>query len=343
VTENAQGVLRGIAHYWAYFGVELAFDASIACALLIFLLHGSRLNAVIAAEVIAAWAAAAVSMVFVLMFRIEERARLSPRQLLEKSVIFNLYAFMSNLYDRLDVVLLSKLAGDYATGIYGAAYRPLGTLQLVPYGVLYSLLPTLSRNAGGKDERLRLEKAMGFLLSAGFALVLAITIFARPALTLVLGARWADSARALKILIWAVLLRYVNYALNVRLFAGGHESVFVATSTVCLAVNVAGNLILIPKYSWRAAAVMTIVTELILLMQNTYWLRRRVGAIPMPLGWARTSLVFAALMIASLAGSRIFPPQAIGTCCVLCFLAYVYRTGLVGEFAGAWGARQAVG
>ena len=71
------------------------------------------------------------------------------------------YAFIGNLYDRIDIVLLSRLAGNYATGVYSAAYRPLGTVQLVPYGVLYSLLPGLSRNAAsGEDER-RLERAMG--------------------------------------------------------------------------------------------------------------------------------------------------------------------------------------
>ena len=44
-----------------------------------------------------------------------------PRQ------VRNVYGFMGTLYDRFDVVLLSKLAGDYATGIYSVAYRALGS------------------------------------------------------------------------------------------------------------------------------------------------------------------------------------------------------------------------
>jgi O-antigen/teichoic acid export membrane protein len=179
---------------------------------------------------------------------------------------------------------------------------------------------------------------MGMLLSAAFVVVLITMVYAGPAVGLVLGARYAESAVALKILIWAVILRYVNYGLNVRLLAGGHERVFVATSLVCLGVNLFGNLLLIPKYSWRAAAAITVATEVALLAQNMYWLRRTVGAIPRPLGWVRTSFVFCALLVVSLTGARVVTPLLIGSACVLVFLAYLYRTGMIGEFAAAWRA-----
>jgi O-antigen/teichoic acid export membrane protein len=275
------------------------------------------------------------------MYRPNERIRLKKKQLLEKSAIFNTYYFVANLYDRFDIVLLSKLAGDYATGVYSAAYRPLGTIQLVPYGVLYSILPALSR--GGEAERERLERAMGFLLSAAFAVVLVTMVYAGPVVTFLFGAPYAESAVALKILIWAVILRYVNYALNVRLLAGGHERVFVATSLVCLGVNVVANLVFIPLYSWRAAAVITIVTEFVLLVQNVYWLRRTVGAVPKPFGWVKTSLVFAALLAMVLAGARMASPLLVGSACVLFFLAYLYRAGMIGEFASVWGTGHRVG
>jgi O-antigen/teichoic acid export membrane protein len=310
------------------------------CGAVFLLVQGGSLNVVIATEVIAPAAAAVASVVFALMFRPSVRVWLKTRQLLEKSAIFNTYAFVTNLYDRFDIVLLSKLAGDYATGVYSAAYRPLGTIQLIPYGVLYSLLPALSR--GAPAERERLEKAMGFLLSVAFVVVLATMVYAGPAVSLLFGARYAESAVALKILIWAVILRYVNYALNIRLLAGGHERVFVATSLVCLGVNLIGNLIFIPSYSWRAAAAMTIVTESVLLAQNMFWLRRTVGAIPRPFGWVRSSLVFAILVGVAVSAARTASPVLIGSACVLFFLIYLYRAGMIEEFAAVWGRSAAL-
>ena len=338
VTEPIQGVLRGIGRYGAYLVVELVYDLMLVGGVVFLLGRGGALGVVIAVEIIAAAAGAVASIVFLLMFRTHDRIHLEWRPLLKKSVIFNIYAFVGNLYDRLDVVLLSKLAGDYATGVYSAAYRPLNTLQLVPYGILYSLLPAFSRNPRGVEERRRLERATGFLLSAAFAVVLATMAFAGPAVRLLLGQRYAESAIALKILIWAVILRYVNFGLGVRLLAGGHERVFVATSLVCLGVNVIGNLVLIPIYSWRAAAVLTIVTEAVLLAQNVYWLRRTIGTIPTPFRWVRTSLVFAALLCAALGGAEVVSPVVAGSVCLLLFLMYLYRDGMFGEFAAAWSA-----
>src|SRR5258708_10373521 len=183
----------------------------------------------------------------------------------KRSAGFNIYPFVVNLYDRVDVLLLSKLAGDYATGVYGAAYRPITAVQLLPYGILYSLLPTMSRDKGGELGKQKIERAMGLLLSAAFFIVLATLVFADASVPFMLGGRFAESAAALKILIWAVVLRYMNYAMNMGLLAVGREHVFVLTSLLCLAMNLVGNLGFIPMFSWRAAAVLTILTELVLL------------------------------------------------------------------------------
>ena len=340
LSEAIQGVLRGTGHYLGFFLIELAFGLPIIAGASFLLMRGGGLQVVIATELVAATAAALATVFLALKFRPAKQIRVSWSRLLKTSSIFNLYAFVGGLYDRLDVVLLSKLAGDYATGIYSAAYRPLGTIQLVPYGILYSLLPTLSRDDQKQIDRERLERAMGLLLSVAFIIVLATTVFSEPAIGLLFGARYAQSVVALKILIWAVILRFINYAFNVRLLAAGYERVFVATSLACLAVNILGNLILIPLFSWRAASVMTLVTEVVLFMQNLYWLRRAVGEIPKPFAWMRTTLVFAVVLAVALLGGRIITPITAGSVCLLLFATYLYRTGMFSEFAAAWGARN---
>src|SRR5262249_54721194 len=147
----------------------------------LLVIKGPTLMGAIGAEVAAAAAAALAGFMLARKFRTCETLHLDFRQLLKKSAIFNIYAFAGNLYDRLDVVLLSKLAGDFATGIYSAAYRPLSMVQLIPYGVSYSLLPALARPGSSADETRRLERAMGFLLSAALAMVLATLVYAGPA------------------------------------------------------------------------------------------------------------------------------------------------------------------
>lgn len=183
---------------------------------------------------------------------------------------------------------------------------------------------------------------MGLLLSAAFVAVLATIVFAGPAVRLLLGFRYAESVVAVKILIWAVILRFVNYALNVHLLASGHERVLVVTSLVCLGVNLVGNVLLIPIYSWRAAAALTIGSEAVLLIQNVYWLRRTLGTILVPFGFVRISLTFAALLAAWLIGIRVVPPLVMGSLSVFLFLAYLYWVGMFGDFLSAWRTNRSV-
>jgi O-antigen/teichoic acid export membrane protein len=341
VSEAVQGVLRGIHRFGSFLLIELTLGGFlVAGASLLFMRQGG-LGMAIYTELIAATAAGVAGLAYMLKFRTKERTWLKRAHLIRQGGVFNAYSFVATLCDRFDVVLLSKLAGDYATGIYAVAYRALAMTQILPYGVLFSLLPTLSRNWGSTTERVRLEKAMGLLLSAAFVVVLATIVFASPAMRLLLGPQYAESAVALKILIWAVILRYANYGLTIALLAAGQERVFVRTFLVCLAVNFVGNLIFIPMYSWRAAAGLTIVTELVQLGQNVYWIRQVTGKAAIPWGMAKMSVAFVALLAASLFGAYLGSPVGAGALCLLAFAAYLYFSGALREFTTAWGAEGA--
>jgi len=338
LSEAVQGVLRGIHRYAIHLVIELVLGGSLVGGAVVLFVSQGQLGMAITVELIAAMAAGFVSLAFAIKYRPRMLIWLSGSQLVKKGAVFNAYGLIANLYDRFDVVLLSKLAGDYATGIYSVAYRAVGMTQIIGYGVLYSLLPTLSRDALGHVDQRRVQRAVGLLLNIAFFVVLGTIIFGAPAIRLILGPRYAESAEALKILIWAVILRYLNYGMNIRFLAAGRESVFVSTSLSCLAINLLGNVILIPRFGWRAAAAMTIVTELALLVQNVYWTRRAVVQVALPWAGIRTVLAFGIVLAVALVGDRLGSPLLVGTICLSCFAAYLVRTGLLNEFAAIWDA-----
>jgi hypothetical protein len=81
---------------------------------------------------------------------------------------------------------------------------------------------------------------------------------------------------------------------------------------------------------------MTIVTELVLLAQNVFWIRRTVGRILTPVGAMRTTAAFLALLSVAWVGGRLVSAPLIGMACLLFFLAYLYRTGMISEFIAVW-------
>src|SRR5579871_1155677 len=342
VSEAVQGALRGAREYGAYLAIELVLGGSLLIGGVLILARHGGIGMAIEAEVAGAALAAAAAFVAWTTFKAPDSIRLDRRRLLKTSAVFNAYSLVGTLYDRFDVVLLSKLAGDYATAIYGVAYRALNVTQLVAYGGLYSLLPDLSRDVFSQTEQKRLEEALGLLLSVAFFQVLATMVFAGPAIHLLLGERYAESALALKILIWAAVPRYINYAFNIGLLAGRRERVFVATSLVSLAVNLGGNLLLIPRFGWRAAASLTLATEVVLLAQNAFWIRRLLGKIPLPYRVLRTSAAFLLLLAVFFAANRAgLLPLAVGTGCLLFFAVYLYRAGFLNQVGNVWSAARA--
>ncbi|MGD0548765.1 MAG: oligosaccharide flippase family protein, partial [Terracidiphilus sp.] len=340
LSEAVQGVLRGLNHYITYFIIELVLGGSLVAGAAVLIRGHASLELVIKVEVLAALAAGLTGLALTMKFRTRELIRMKGMLLLRKSAVFNVYGLFANVYDRFDVVLLSKLAGNYATGIYSIPYRAVGTAQIIGYGILYSLLPTLSRNVSNQVEQKRLAKATGFLLSIGYFIVLSTMIFAGPAVNLILGPQYSESANVLKVLVWAVNIRYMNFSLNTVLLAAGQERVFVRTTLVCLGVNLIGNLVLIPRFGWLAAAVMTIVTEMLLLAQNVYWIRVTVGKIVWPWEGIRTSLAFVVFFALILFGNHLRAHLLVGTVCLASYAAYLYRRGVITEFVDVWASRK---
>lgn len=336
VSEAVQGVLRGIQRYKSYLAIDLVLGTALVTGAGYLLVWKGGLRVAIATEVVGAAMAGLAAVILGLKYKTKDVLQLKWWRVVKQGAVFNLYSFVGNLYDRFDVVLLSRLAGASATGIYSVAYRALGMTQVFAYGVLYSLLPRLSRNCEATEERRRMENATGLLSSVAFVVVLATTVFAGPAVKMVLGAAYAESAVALKILIWAVILRYMNYALNTELLASGRERVFVATTLVCLGVNLFGNLVFIPMYSWRAAGVVTIATELALFGQNLFWVRRLRGSVSLSWRMARNALAFVLLLALATAGGYLGAPLVVGTACIAVFGAYLYRGGISSEVSAVW-------
>jgi len=336
ISEAVQGVLRGIRRYQAYLVVDLVGGLILVAGGVLLLIMGGSLFLVVAVELISASAVCIIALVMAERYRKAPICWTKWSHLLSRSYVFNVYELVVNLYDRLDVVLLSKLAGDYATGIYTVAYRAMNTVQIIPYGIFFSLMPSFARHKWEYASQRQLERSLGLLVSVALAAGLATMAFVTPVTRLLLGVKYLESAAALKILIWAEVLMCVNYGLNVTLLARGHERVFVKTSLVCLAINLAGNLVFIPRFSWRAAAIFTIVTELVLLLQNLYWVKRLIGLVPGPHGALRAAIFCAGITCVLLLVRTPAAQAVVGGIGLVLFLLYLMKSGLLREFRNTW-------
>ena len=324
VSESSQGILRAMHRFGAVLWIELLQGTALLGTGAFLLFEGRGVRGIIWAELSSVLVGAA--------FALPVALRLSPdrvpdvsgwRQRIRETFAFNLYPLIANTYDRVDVVLLSKLVGNAVVGIYSLPYRAYAALSILPYGIMGTLLPSLAKSTWDQDERNRCRVTMQLLYAAALFLILGTMLLADSVVRFTLGPSYQRSAAVLKILAWATVPMFLNYALNAFLLVRNRERVFLWTASVCTVVNVTANLLLIPLYSYVAAAGVTILTELVLLGQNLALVHKSLGYLPMPTRALRNSLGFAATLILAHESARFLPVLGVAAGALAIFAIYL--------------------
>jgi len=330
--ESAQGIMKGLGRFRLLLWVELAQGAILLFVAPLLIFKGFGIKGVIVAEILAALGGAVVSVLAIAPALDFTASHLRPfREVARATVAFNVYPFIVTIYDRVDVVLLSRLAGNVATGIYALPYRVFASLSIVPYGIMGALLPVLSSSGGSQFSALNQEtrqhcgRAMKFLYLAALLAVLVTLAFARPLILAVLGQSYSGSIVTMKILAWASIPVFLNHALNVLLLAARKEKIFIWTASICTVFNISANLALIPHFSYVGAAVVTLLTELLLLAQNCYLTTKHLGQMVFPQDAARITAVFLLILAGFLTVKQWAPEVLAGAAACAAFAVFAIR------------------
>jgi len=199
--------------------------------------------------------------------------------------------FLNNLllvvFFRFDTFILRVYGGDRVVGIYDAAYKLPNATTEIPFYIVIALFPLLARFA--VDNRPRLEQtyrsALKFMLLLALPAALVVSVMARELIYLLAGPEYLPHAAiALTVLIWFLPLSWVNAITQYVLIAVNRQRTITLAFAIACVFNVGANLFFIPyygTYGYVAAAVLTILTEVVLLA--VFWpvFRRQIGGLPL--------------------------------------------------------------
>ena len=178
-----------------------------------------------------------------------------------------------------DKPLLKQNGFADATGVYSAGYRII-TLGFVPMMALLR----------AQDRRFFRQGAVGSaashragLMMSRHALVATVPVTVAlwvlaPHIDLLLSEQWAEVTDVIRLLALLPVIKGFQFSYGNSLTAAGNQSARMWLTGAAAAGNFLGNLWLIPRWSWRAAAATTLAAELALT----------VGFIAASLVYART-------------------------------------------------------
>ena len=189
---------------------------------------------------------------------------------------------ISIVYERVDLLLVSKLDSTSAAAIYGVVLTALSLSVVLPSVMVPAFFPLL---AAGLQEAREQARESFFLLWRIFLLVsVPIALFlvfgSDDLVTTVLGDRYADAGTPLAIFGGSIVLGFLNYLLWYALLAAYLERRRLLLLTISLGVNIGLNFVLIPPYGPTGAAVALLVSDVIIVGWQTGILHRRVFSVP---------------------------------------------------------------
>lgn len=195
-------------------------------------------------------------------FRIDKDLTL---HLLKQSFPLMLSGYLTALYYRIDVLMLSFMKTFHEVGYYSVATKLTESLNMISGALLISFFPLFSRFF--KENRPEFESlfsnAFKWLSLAGLPIFLGGVLVARDLVLLFFGPEYGPSGLTFSILLGYTFFCFIGSLLANVLIACGKQVTDMRISFFLAGFNIGLNTLLIPLYSYNGAAIATVSTEII--------------------------------------------------------------------------------
>ena len=188
------------------------------------------------------------------------------------SIPFAITGLLYTVYYSIDVVMLTNLIGNHATGIYNATYKLISVLTLFYTVYTAVIFPVMSKFYKNDKTMLLVsfEKSIKYLMLVMIPLAVATVFYSGDVMTLIYGQEYSAGASVLSILIWTVCLLFISGAANTLLNASHRELTLTKIYAVAAVFNIALNFILIPYLSYNGAAITTVLSDVLIVIIQAY-------------------------------------------------------------------------
>jgi len=190
------------------------------------------------------------------------------KSFLRESAPMGISAFVTFLYFKIDIILLSFFSTSSDVGIYGAAYKIIETLIFFPAMVIGLMFPLFSRYIF-TDKKIFIKISniiLKLFTLIVVPLVISVFFLAPQIIAIVGGAEFSDATSVLQILIFALALIFFGHLFTNILIAGNLQKKLMFALIIAAIINISANIILIPLYSYTGAAIVSVGTELFVVL-----------------------------------------------------------------------------
>ena len=219
------------------------------------------------------------------------------KQTLQKSWPIAISIAFNLIYLKTDTIILSLYHPQIDVGIYGASFRFLEILIMIPTMFMGLMLPLLSnywaeRNI--KEFKKMLQMAFNVIIMMVVPMVVGTLFLAEPIMILVAGKDFAMAAPVLKIIVLASAIVFIGTLYGHTIVAIEKQRKMIWAYGITAAISLSAYFLVIPKFSYFGAAWATVFAESLITIA-TFWMVTKTTKI-----WPKSKMVFKALFASSI-------------------------------------------
>jgi len=187
------------------------------------------------------------------------------------------------LYLKMDTIILSLVRPEADVGVYGAAYRVVDILTMLPSLFMGLVLPLFTAYWISKNkEKLKSLMQMAFdaMVVIAIPIVLGTLILGRKIMTLIAGSEFVISGDILKILIFAVGAIFMGVLFGYLVVGINKQKKMIWGYLSVAVVSLIGYIIFIPIYGYWAAAILTVISEALIAIITCIVVTRTIKYFP---------------------------------------------------------------
>ncbi|MBI4775732.1 MAG: flippase [Deltaproteobacteria bacterium] len=256
-------LLHGKQEFTSYNGALLV-SPSAALVLVFFAVFVLDLE--IVGALVGVIAAQLIGLVFVASM-IHKRVRSEVAELASETyakpcIVYGLKAHFSNVLTflnyRIDIFLVNYFLDPLSTGVYVVAVNIAERLWILSQSVSFVLFPRLSELHRTEGDSHRLAQTLAkAVLVVTLAAVGILAVVSKPFIVLIFGPEYAGASTALLWLLPGIAFGNLSRVLSNDIAARGRPELNTYSAALEVGINLAANLVLIPKMGINGAALAT--------------------------------------------------------------------------------------
>ncbi len=276
LTAYMQSLLQGgqrFVHFNAVLLVQYAAP-TVALVLSLFLFRDRTLGAVSAwtasAAVTAAWAVYSVAPLSRFSLRFHVR---TLRSLLRFGLLSYFGSLTSFVNYRFDVLIVNLFAGARQVGLYSVGTSLAEIVWFIANAASIVLAPRVASSKAEEADRVT-ERVARVVALLAFVCACLLAVFAPFIVVVFFGAAFAESTWAVWLLLPGIVTFSVGRILSMYLLGRNKLKVDLVAASFGLIMTLLLDLVLIPRFGFRGAAVASTVAYTSAMLLNLVWVIR---------------------------------------------------------------------